>query len=98
MTKSKWFFVIPVLGLLLVDQSIKKDIVYMKTTETDANKKAIEDYVNLQTNVSSTINNSIIFIIIAGVLHYMYVQKQEYKNKFSLYKFFLGIGNCDFTK
>lgn len=98
MTKSKWFFVLPVLGLLLIDQSLKKDVEYRKSTKTDDNKDSIESYANLQTNISSNINKLIIFIIVAGSLHYMYIQKLEYKNNFSLYKFFMGIGNCDFSK
>lgn len=81
MTKSKWYFVVPVLILLLVDQTIKK------MTPEDAK----DERVKLRhKELSSKLNIVIIIIIITGSLHYMYLQWLEYKSKFDLAKFFFS--------
>jgi len=82
MTKSKWYFVVPVLILLLVDQTIKK-----MTPAVDSEN---DDALLRQREISSKLNIGIIFIIIVGSLHYMYLQWLEYRSKFSLTRFFLS--------
>jgi hypothetical protein len=89
MTKSKWYFVVPVLILLLVDQSYKKNVNFMKSKE--------EDVTELETRskqLSSVINIVIIALILIGTAHYMFLQYNEYGDKFSLYKFFVGWSKC----
>jgi hypothetical protein len=100
-TKSKWYFVVPVLVILLIDQTLKKDLSYKKQVAEDKEAtgkkltpdeiKKLEEHVN---QYSSFINKAIIVIIICGVIHYMYLQYIEYGNKFSFYKFFLGVTRC----
>lgn len=94
--KSKWYFIIPVLGLLLIDQTIKKDISFK------LNKDPTRD-LSQQKKISKYINIVLITLIIIGTIHYMILQKIEYKDKFSLFKFFFIINNCskkmpDYTK
>jgi hypothetical protein len=79
-TKSKWYFIVPVLTLLMVDQSMKK---YLEQVTDPKERLAFE-------RTSKFINALIIVVIIVGALHYMTVQKAEYKDKFSLFTFFIG--------
>jgi hypothetical protein len=89
MTKSKWYFIIPVLALLLVDQSIKKDILFRNDRGED-----VVAYKKTQEWLTYVINNIIIFIIIIGTIHYAYIQKKEYGSRFSWFTFFLGWTKC----
>lgn len=96
-TKAKWYFVVPVLAILLIDQLLKKNLAYEKQLEEDAIVKS-EDHVDkiekLEKQVkkySDFINKLIIVLIIIGSLHYMYLQYIEYGSKFSFFKFFLGV-------
>lgn len=100
-TKSKWYFVVPVLVILLIDQTIKKDLLYKKQLAEDkeapGKKLTPEEIKLLEERVqiySSFINKAIIVIIIIGALHYMYLQYLEYGSRFSIYKFFLGVTRC----
>lgn len=92
MIKSKWYFVVPVILLLLTDQSLKKQLSY--EINNMSNKDQIEKKKETGKKISSIINILIIIIILLGVVHYMYLQKIEYKEKFSFYKFFLGVTEC----
>lgn len=101
-TKSKWYFVVPVLIILLIDQTLKKNLSYQKQMAEDPatppeKKPSAEKIKQLEDSVakySSFINKAIIVIIIIGVIHYMYLQYIEYGSKFSFYKFFFGVTRC----
>jgi hypothetical protein len=90
MTKSKWYFTVPVLGLLLVDQTQKKQVAFIKARQ-EASDGDLDAYQVLS---SEYINKAVIGLIVVGALHYMYLQKLHFKSKFSLYKFFLTTGGC----
>jgi hypothetical protein len=48
--KSKWYFIIPVLGLLLIDQTIKKDIAFKLNKDPTidlSQQKKISQYINI---------------------------------------------------
>jgi hypothetical protein len=92
MIKSKWYFITPVLILLLIDQSIKKHLKYI--SGNSANKLNIQKQEKLFVEISKYINMSIIIIIILGAIHYVYLQKIEYKSNFSFYKFLFSYGTC----
>lgn len=85
MIKSKWYFVVPVLGLLLVDQTLKQ--------RAKLGSSSPEEYENRVGRTSRALNNFIILIIVVGNLHYMYLQWLEYKKDFSFVKFFAGTTN-----
>lgn len=89
MTKSKWYFVLPVLALLLIDQSIKKQVAFLKASQKDTQK--LEEFQNKATKA---INILIIVLIIIGTLDYMRMQKIEYRDRFSFYKFFMITTEC----
>jgi hypothetical protein len=88
MTKSKVFFVVPVLILLLIDQSLKKEVAIREA-------KGLPDEVfkGRQEYISKIINITIIVIIAIGSLHYLYLQSIQHRNKFSFKQFFFGIAD-----
>jgi len=88
-TKSKWYFALPVLGLLLIDQSLKKHISLLQ-----AQNKADPEKVLKYQEISRFINVFVTATIIAGVIHYISLQKTEYGKQFSYIKFFLGTMTC----
>jgi hypothetical protein len=90
MTKSKWFFVIPVLVLLLIDQSIKKDMSLKALGDQVISKEEADKKLA----ISKKINIIVISLILIGVVHYAYIQYKEYKGKFSWYLFFFGVTKC----
>ena len=89
MTKSKWYFVIPVLMMLLVDQTVKKHLAIQKERNKDVNQLQVT-----QEYLTKILNIFIISTIVIGTLHYMFLQKLEYRSEFSLYKFFFGVTKC----
>ena len=94
MTKSKWYFVVPVLVLLLVDQSFKKDFAYKQKQSEKSLDKTIDNYEKNVKLISNIINITIITLILIGTMHYYVLQKTQYKNNFSISKFFFGVTIC----
>lgn len=103
MTKSKWYFVIPVLVILLIDQTLKKDIAFQKArieqmvTGEAKEAQIAEEFARKearQRKISYVLNISILVIIITGTMHYMYLQWIEYGDKFNFYDFFIGVHRC----
>lgn len=89
MTKSKWYFVVPVLALLLIDQTLKKDLAFRQADGQDTT--AIEKRQDI---ISSYINVLIIFLTIVGAIHYLILQRTEYGKQFDIFKFFFGWTRC----
>ena len=93
-TKSKWYFVLPVLALLLVDQTIKKHVAI----ETEQKRMTPEQELKFK-DASRFINVFVTACILTGVVHYAFLQKAEYGPKFSWGTFFLGKkGRCKDAK
>jgi len=90
MTKSKWYFVIPILLLLLIDQTVKKDIAIRQA----AGNNVEDETIQRQQHITRNINIMIFILIIVGVVHYMILQYQQYRQDFSILKFFFGITKC----
>lgn len=87
MTKSKWYFVVPVLVLLLIDQSLKKNIAIKEGNNEPVDKSEHEQLI-------SFINMVVLVVIIVGTIHYYMLQKAQHKTDFRLSKFFFGIKDC----
>jgi hypothetical protein len=87
MTKSKWYFSIPVFLLLIIDQSLKFQIKFEYKQKT--NKQVITRYENIRDHIYT----GIIGLIVVGFLHYTVRQYNEYGSKFSLVKLLL-YHNC----
>lgn len=107
MTKSKWYFVVPVLGLLLLDQSLKKDVAFRRArlaqaAETKEEEQAertkeeakVEDKEKSVARWSGVFNKAILVLVFAGTAHYAYLQHVEYKEEFSWFKFAFGVSDC----
>ena len=83
MTKSKWYFSIPVLLLLLVDQSFKFQIEFIQKVDAKSNK------INYYENIRKKVYISIIVLIVIGFIHYAIRQYKEFGSKFSVVKLLL---------
>lgn len=92
MIKSKWYFVIPVLILLLLDQTLKKHVALQEAKEKDtASLKPLKETQNLVTRI---LNAFIVVIILIGSMHYLYLQYKQHGKAFNLYTFFFGVKHC----
>ena len=80
MIKSKWYYSIPVLTLLIIDQSIKAHIQYL--TNINPSDTNINYYIKLR----DALYKVIITLIIVGFVHYAYRQHAEFGPDFSWYK------------
>jgi hypothetical protein len=83
MTKSKWYFSIPTLILLLIDQSFKFQIDFDKTK--DPKNPIIIRYEKIR----EIIYLIIIIIIVVGFIHYAIRQYNEFGSDFSIIKLLL---------
>ena len=92
MTKSKWYFSIPVLLLLVVDQSLKFQIKFeesRKENKENKEKKENDPTILRYENIRNNLYVCIIALIVAGFVHYAFRQYNEYGSKFSLVKLLL---------
>ena len=92
MTKSKWFFSIPVLILLIIYQSYKIDIdIIEKNKKESKNNKEIKNDNKLETyeNIRKYLYYAIITLIVVGFIHYALRQYKQFGSKFSFTKLLL---------
>lgn len=91
MTKSKWYFSIPVLLLLVVDQSLKFQIKFEESRKENKEKENKENDPTIlrYENIRNNLYVCIIALIVAGFVHYTFRQYNEYGSKFSLVKLLL---------
>lgn len=88
MIKSKWYFSIPTLILLILDQSIKFQIEF----DTRAHNKT--NNIVLYEKIRSILYNVIIVVIVVGFIHYAIRQYKTFGSKFSIHKLFF-YSTCD---
>jgi hypothetical protein len=89
MTKSKWYFIVPILFILLADQTFKKHLGIQNELGKDTEKLA-----KIQEITSKVLGILVLVLIGVGTLQYMVLQRIEYKDKFSFYTFFFGVTKC----
>ena len=89
MTKAKWYFVLPVLALLLADQTWKRHVAFQKAAGVDMGRTEEK-----QEQFTRAVNVMIPVLITLGTLHYMTLQYVEYGQAFSFRKFFFGATRC----
>ena len=87
MIKSKWYFSIPTLILLIIDQSLKFQIDFDKRTHN-------MDNVVIYEKTRSILYNIIIIVIVVGFIHYAIRQYNTFGTKFSFNKLFF-YSTCD---
>lgn len=87
-TKSKWYFGLSVLALLLIYGVVRRH--YLREND--------EEYLDQlpvhQERILSLIRLLIGVLMVIGLVHYVVLQSQEYKDKFSWTKFLIGTGSC----
>ena len=92
MTKSKWFFSIPVLLLLIIDQSYKFQIDFIqkdkKESKDNKDNKEIKNDNKVETyeNIRKYLYYTIIILIVIGFIQYAVRQYKEFGSKFSFSK------------
>jgi hypothetical protein len=91
MTKSKWYFSVPVLLLLIVDQSLKFQIKFEEKRKEGKEDKENESTATIvrYENIRNKLEGCIIALIVIGFLHYTIRQYNEFGSKFSLVKLIL---------
>jgi hypothetical protein len=87
MTKSKWYFSIPVLLLIVIDQSYKFQIEFIQKDKKQSSEQT--DRVNAYEKIRGYIYPVIIALIIAGFIHYAVRQYNYFGRKFSIAKLIL---------
>jgi len=91
-TKSKAYFVLPMLGLLLVDQSLKKHAEFQSVHQPEEAWGEGSVNARLVEEVRKWILVAVVLIVIVGAIDYARLQRIEYKGRFSWSKFVLGSG------
>ena len=84
-TKSKWYFALPVILLLLVDQLLKR---WEALSGTEPSERITQNQWYIYTS-----RGLISLLVALGTLDYARIQKLEYGKKFSWYTFFFGLSN-----
>ena len=87
LVKSKWYFILPILILLLVDQSIKKEYSFRKEKDPSLD-------TNVPDRISLIITYIIVGLILIGTIHYAIIQVVQHKQDFSIIKFFFSVKRC----
>lgn len=91
-TKAKWYFVVPVLVLLLIDQSVKKHYQHVKMNQEGQVLRV--DQEALRHSITRNITFVIIALAVVGTLQYAYLQHIEYGPGFSVTKLLFGATPC----
>jgi hypothetical protein len=87
MTKSKWYFSIPVLLLIVIDQSYKFQIEFIQKEKKQSTKQM--NRVKSYEEIRKYIYAAIIILIVAGFIHYAVRQYTHFGNNFSFTKLVL---------
>ena len=89
MTKSKWYFVLCVVGLLLADQLVKKHVQFKRASSSSSSD--VDALDKLQKTITNIVFWAVIVIVIAGTAQYAYLQGIEYGANFSWYTLFIEV-------
>ena len=84
MTKSKWYFSIPVLLLIVIDQSYKFHIEFIQKEKKKSSKQI--EKVNTYEKIRKYTYAAMITLIVIGFIHYTIRQYKRFGSKFSLIK------------
>lgn len=84
MTKTKWMFALPVLVVLVIDQTLKAHVAYLH----GQNEKP--EVVHLWDNMRGQLNVILIVLVLAGFAHYVWRQKNEFGESFEWNKLFFS--------
>lgn len=90
MVKSKWYFSLPVLALLVIDQSIKVHIEYSTTKKDDTDSTKFD--TAFYEGIRNLLNIIIIAVIVVGFVVYAVRQRRAFGADFSWAKLLLYYG------
>ena len=93
-TKSKWYFAVLIIILLLIYGIVRREFLMSQQLHTNDGKPSIEELSKDKQRILFIIRLLMLFSILFGMIHYIVLQKKEYAQKFSWTKFFLGTGSC----
>ena len=91
-TKTKWYFILSTLAALIINQSIQYQTNILIENTMDDDKRSSYEKIKERTSFWTTV--IILCVTSIGVIHYIYLQKKEYKGKFSYLNFFFEKGKC----
>ena len=86
MTKSKWYYSIPVLLILVIDQSIKFHIDYLTDLKDPINKESNDKSIKQYEMFRDILYKLLITLIISGFIHYGIRQYNQYGDEFTFNK------------
>jgi hypothetical protein len=84
MTKSKWYFSIPVLLLIVIDQSYRFQIEFIQKEKKQSIKQT--NRVKSYEKIRKYLYAAIIILIVVGFIHYAVRQYTHFGNNFSIMK------------
>jgi len=87
MTKSKWYFSIPVLLLIVIDQSYRFQIEFIQKEKKQSIKQT--NRVKSYEKIRKYLYAAIIILIVVGFIHYAVRQYSHFGSKFSFTKLLL---------
>ena len=87
MTKSKWYFSIPVLLLIVIDQSYRFQIEFIQKEKKQSIKQT--NRVKSYEKIRKYLYAAIIILIVVGFIHYAVRQYTQFGNNFSIMKLVL---------
>lgn len=86
-TKSKWYFSLTAISLLLADQVLKNHIAYLRKQDPSADVSRFE-------KARTVLEISMVVLIVVGYAHYFILQRRDYGSDFSWPKFVFGTVKC----
>lgn len=89
MTKSRWYFAVPIIILLVITQSLKKELQMRVNNNLD-----VTEFKKKQEIITNILQIVIIVLIFIGASHYLNIQYKEHKNDFSMVKFLFTVTKC----
>lgn len=84
-TKSKWYFALPVIVVLIADQALKRSET-LRGIDPSEQMSRRDGYVYATRGL-------ILVLVVVGMLDYARLQRRQYKSGFSWYRFFFGLSN-----
>ena len=103
LTKNKWYFSLPIIILVLIDQTLLLENKYLEkkvskfTKNGNENSKNLNEKINTFKKYRLYLQYLVIALIIIGFIHYLIRQKIKFKNKFDFFKFIFDV-KCKNTK
>ena len=103
LTKNKWYFSIPIIILVLIDQTLLSENKHLEKNVSEFTKNDNENSKNLNEKINTFkkyrlyLQYLVIALIIIGFIHYFIRQKMKFKNKFDFFRFIFDV-KCKNTK